>query len=140
MVAARHCDVVSFNEYAHTMGRDLPAGAMDKPMIIGEFHFGALDRGLFHTGLVPTADQQERARCYGEYMMSCLAHPRVVGAHWFQWIDQPLTGRGFDAENFQIGFLTVTDCPQPELVEAARTVARIMYVRRYGTVNRKALR
>ena len=139
-VAARHCDVVSFNEYAHTMGRDLPAGAMDKPMIIGEFHFGALDRGLFHTGLVPTADQHERARCYGAYMMSCLAHPRVVGAHWFQWIDQPLTGRGFDAENFQIGFLTVTDRPQPELVEAARAVARTMYARRYGPVNRKAPR
>jgi len=131
-VAARHCDVVSFNEYARTMGRDLPEGVADKPILIGEFHFGALDRGLFHTGLVPTANQAERARCYGEYLASCLDHPRVVGAHWFQWIDQPLTGRGFDAENFQIGFLSVTDRPYPEMVEAARKVARTMYSRRYG--------
>ena len=56
-------------------------------------------------------------------------YPRVVGTHWFQWRDQPLTGRP-DGENYQIGFLTVTDAPYPELVEAARAVARTMYARR----------
>ena len=40
---------------------ELPEGC-DKPVMIGEFHFGALDRGMFHTGLVPTASQDERAR------------------------------------------------------------------------------
>ena len=62
-------------------------------------------------------------------MESCLDHPRVVGAHWFQWRDQPLTGRA-DGENYQIGFLTGTDAPYPELVESARAVAREMYQRR----------
>ncbi len=27
---------------------------------VGEFHFGALDRGMFHPGLVGVADQKER--------------------------------------------------------------------------------
>ena len=126
---ARHCDVVSVNIYSREPSRDLPPAAEDKPMIVGEFHFGALDRGLFHTGLVATRDQAERAACYRDFVNACLDHPRYVGAHWFQWRDQPLTGR-FDGENYQIGFVTVTDAPYPELVEAARDVARAMYRRR----------
>ena len=126
---ARHCDVVSVNIYGREPSRDLPPGAEDKPMIVGEFHFGALDRGLFHTGLVATRDQKERAACYCAFVNACLEHPRFVGAHWFQWRDQPLTGR-FDGENYQIGFVTVTDAPYPELVEAARKTASGMYQRR----------
>ena len=128
-LAARYCDVVSVNIYMTTPVRDLPEGADDKPMIIGEFHFGALDRGLFHTGLVPTRDQDDRAAHYRAYVESALDHPRFIGTHWFQWQDQPLTGRG-DGENYQIGFLTVADTPYPELVRAAREVASEMYLRR----------
>ena len=128
--AARHCDVVSVNIYKRRPVRDLPPGAEDKPMINGEFHFGALDRGLFHTGLVATRNQDERAQCYRDFINACLDHPRFVGTHWFQWQDQALTGR-FDGENYQIGFLNVADVPYPELVQAARDVARTMYRRRY---------
>ena len=120
---------VSVNIYSREPSRDLPPEAGDKPMIVGEFHFGALDRGLFHTGLVATRDQKERAACYCAFVNACLDHPRFVGAHWFQWRDQPLTGR-FDGENYQIGFVTVTDAPYPELVEAARKTASGMYQRR----------
>jgi len=129
--ASKYCDVVSVNTYSHTVDKDLPDGSEDKPMINGEFHFGALDRGLFHTGLVATESQADRAACYSAFLSSCLSHPRYVGTHWFQWRDQPLTGRG-DGENYQIGFLTVTDQPYPELVEAARTVSATMYEKRYG--------
>ncbi len=130
--AARHCDVVSVNIYnRQPVGRDLPADAEDKPLINGEFHFGALDRGMFHTGLVGTRDQNERAQCYRDFVNACLDHPRFVGTHWFQWQDQALTGRG-DGENYQIGFLNVSDTPYPELVQAARDVAATMYARRYG--------
>lgn len=128
--AARHCDVVSVNVYERQITRDLPDGADDKPMIVGEFHFGALDRGMFHTGLVATADQRERAEAYVRYVGGCLDHPRYVGTHWFQWKDQPLAGRA-DGEDYQIGFLTVTDTPYPELVKAAIGIGRTMYERRY---------
>lgn len=132
--AARHCDVVSVNVYERTFDRDLPPDAVDKPMINGEFHFGALDRGMFHTGLVATRSQVGRAECYRAYVESCLDNPRVIGTHWFQWRDQPLTGRP-DGENYQIGFLSVTDQPYWELVEAARAVSREMYTRRRGLSN-----
>ena len=129
--SAKFCDVVSVNIYGREPSRDLPPGAVDKPMVVGEFHFGALDRGIFHTGLVATRDQKERAACYRAFVGACLDHPRFVGAHWFQWQDQALTGR-FDGENYQIGFVTVTDTPYPELVDAARATAAEMYPRRYG--------
>ena len=111
--------------------RDLPEGSVDRPMIVGEFHFGALDRGMLHTGLVFTTSQQERASCYRKYVECALRHPRYIGTHWFQWQDQPVTGR-FDGENYQIGFLDVCDQPYPELVEAARKVGAEMYRIRYS--------
>ncbi len=127
---ARYADVVSVNAYGAPPMRDLPPTAEDKPMLSGEFHFGALDRGLFHTGLVSTRDQNERAESYRAYVGACLDHPRYVGTHWFQWMDQALTGRP-DGENYQIGFVTITDAPYPELVQAARDVAATMYPRRF---------
>ena len=127
---ARYADVVSVNAYGYPPMRDLPPTAIDKPLLSGEFHFGALDRGMFHTGLVATRDQKARADAYRAYVGACLDHPRYVGTHWFQWMDQPLAGRG-DGENYEVGFVTVTDAPYPELVRAARDTAATMYQRRY---------
>jgi hypothetical protein len=129
---SRHADVVSVNFYDRQPGRNLPDGCVDKPMLVGEFHFGALDRGMFHTGLVATGSQDERAECYRKYVNACLEHPRYIGVHWFQWKDQPLTGRG-DGENYQIGFLNVVDSPYPELVAAAKQVAAGMYSLRFSS-------
>jgi agarase len=45
-------------------------------------------------------------------------------------MDQPLTGRWFDGENYNIGFVSITDTPYPEMVAAARRVHGQMYRRR----------
>lgn len=128
------CDVVSFNIYQPRLNPDrLPAVKLvTKPCIIGEFHFGALDRGMLHTGLVSTPSQQARAAMYVDYLQSVADHPNFVGCHWFQYTDQPLTGRTYDGENYNIGFLTITDTPYPEMVEAARTVHAEVYSRRWA--------
>ena len=55
--SAKYCDVVSFNIYKRASDLRLPEGA-DRPILIGEFHFGALDRGLFHPGLVAAPSQE----------------------------------------------------------------------------------
>ena len=121
--AAKYCDIVSFNRYARTVSDlRLPDG-LDRPMIIGEFHFGALDRGMLHTGLVPVEDQQQRAEAYQHYVRGALKHPAIVGTHWFQYADQATTGRG-DGENYQIGFIDICDRPYPETITAARKLAR----------------
>ena len=44
--------------------------------------------------------------------------PELVGTHYFQWADQPSTGR-FDGENYNIGLVDVTDRPYPDLVRGA---------------------
>jgi agarase len=45
-------------------------------------------------------------------------------------MDQPLTGRTLDGENYNIGFVTITDTPYPEMVAAARKTHGAMYRRR----------
>jgi hypothetical protein len=126
---AKYCDVVSYNRYRRSVADFRLPDGVDKPVVIGEFHFGALDRGMFHTGLVPCRDQQHRAESYKEYVRSALANPWIVGTHWFQYGDQATTGRG-DGENYQIGLLDVCDTPYPETIEAVRSVGYAMYATR----------
>jgi hypothetical protein len=127
-VAAEYCDVVSFNIYADTVNPEKWkfVNELGKPVVIGEFHFGATDRGMFHTGLRPTQSQAERAKAYAKYVRSALAMPAFVGCHWFQYVDQPLTGR-FDGENYNIGLVTITDTPYPKLTAEAREVNAQVY-------------
>jgi len=131
--AVRACadvaDVVSFNLYQREINPEDWTGKneLPKPIIIGEFHFGARDRGMFHEGLVPCLNQKERAQAYAQYVRSVATCPAFVGCHWFQYIDEPLTGRWFDGENYNIGFVDVTDTPYPELVRAARAIHSHVY-------------
>jgi len=129
--AGKYCDVISFNRYRRSVADFRLPDGVDKPVVIGEFHFGALDRGMFHTGLVPTANQQERAEAYKSYVRGALANPWIVGTHWFQYGDQATTGRG-DGENYQIGLLDICDTPYPETIAAVREVGYAMYGERYG--------
>ncbi len=129
--AGRHCDVVSYNLYRRAVS-DFTFPGGDKPLLIGEFHFGALDRGLFHPGLVPVADQARRSAAYEDYVLGAARHPQFVGTHWFQWQDEPTTGRVYDEENYQIGFVDVADTPYRETIAASREVARLLYGERLG--------
>jgi len=124
-VAARHCDLVSYNIYArHLDDFKLPEG-VDRPIIIGEFSFGALDRGLFYSG-VQKASQLERAESYAVYVESALRHPQFVGTHWFQYSDMAVTGR-FDGANAQLGLTDVCDRPYAETIAKVREVGYNMY-------------
>lgn len=124
--AAKHCDVLSVNSYMNSIYNVNSGDFRDKPLIIGEFHFGAYDRGMFSPSLCPVYSQEERATSYKRYVQGALAHPNIVGAHYFQFRDQPLTGR-FDGEGYQIGFVDIADTPYPEMTKAAREVGENMY-------------
>lgn len=127
--AAKYCDVISYNLYQRDIANfDYPGE--EKPFLVGEFHFGALDRGLFHTGLVPVENQAARARAYRDYVLGARRHPRCVGTHWFQWQDEPTTGRVYDEENYQIGFVDIADTPYVETIAASREVGAQLYPRR----------
>ena len=117
--AARAFDVYSVNVYDYEVPvarvRQI-AELTGKPILIGEFHFGTPGRGLA-ASLVQVRDQAERGKAYRYYVENALAMPEMVGTHWFQWADQPSTGR-FDGENYNIGLVDVTDRPYPDLVGA----------------------
>lgn len=133
--AAKYADVVSYNSYKEGLPDHIWhfLAEIDKPSIIGEFHMGASDSGLFHPGLVHAADQRDRARMFKEYMESVIDHPYFVGAHWFQYVDSPITGRAYDGENYNVGFVSVADVPYAPMVEAAQSLHHTLYERRFET-------
>ncbi|HLK69664.1 MAG TPA: hypothetical protein VKU19_39815 [Bryobacteraceae bacterium] len=113
-------DVYSLNNYAYRVNQveiDKIRSLIDRPILIGEFHFGTPGRGMT-PGLKQTSSQEERGVAYRYYVESALSDPSIVGTHWFEWIDEPSTGR-FDGENYNIGLLDVTDRPYRELIDAA---------------------
>jgi hypothetical protein len=128
--ATKFCDVVSYNRYTYSVQDTKLVDGIDMPVIIGEFHFGALDRGMFHTGLRRAENQKDRAEKYAAYVRGALRNPYIIGTHWFQYLDQPTTGRG-DGENYQIGFVDICDKPYPEIVQAAREIGNSMYEYRF---------
>ncbi len=129
--AAKYCDVLSYNVYRKEMsGFKLPEG-IDAPVMIGEFHFGALDRGPFCPGLILLRDQKHRAETYKEYVRTSLEHPQIVGVHWHQFSDQATSGR-FDGENMQVGWTDVCDTPYWETIGAVREIGARLYEIRAG--------
>ncbi|WP_232824762.1 beta-galactosidase [Algibacillus agarilyticus] len=129
----KYSDVLSFNIYEDSMQDDYWKflEQVDLPVVVGEFHIGSSpDSGMYNPGIVHASDQKDRARKYKNYMQSILSKPYMVGAHWFQYVDEPITGRAFDGENANIGFVTVTDIPYPELVNAVKDVTSTMYQKR----------
>ena len=130
--AIEHVDVFSINYYTPLAGvASLPAEA-DKPVMITEFQFAAVDRGVPGWGLMGVHDQRERARAYTGYIVSGLLDRRIVGAHWFAFSDQSSAGN--PAANNQIGFVDIADQPYKEMADAATSLGKRMYsVRNEGT-------
>lgn len=124
--SAKYCDVISINHYDYNLSDFNWTDGLDKPVIVGEFHFGALDRGLFHPGLRSVSNQNQRGRVYKHFIDQALENPYVVGAHWFQYVDQVCTGRR-DGENYQIGFVDICDRPYEDMISAVRKISSYMY-------------
>ena len=126
-IAARHCDVLSFNSYSNSVAQYMRDDLPDVPALIGEFSLNVRDRGMFNDHLRTAGiSQKDRAEGFLRYWQGVLVHPNLVGAHWFTWVDQPLTGR-FDGENYPFGIVDCTDTPYPELISAMRRIGENMY-------------
>ncbi len=123
-------DVFSINCYDNRVPanrlRSL-SDALGMPVMIGEWHFGALDVGLPGSGIGRVRNQMERGRAYRVYLETAAAEPWCVGVHYFTLYDQSALGR-FDGENYNIGFLDVCNKPYAPLAEAARQSHSRMYV------------
>jgi hypothetical protein len=122
-------DVFSINCYSFDPTKaiqNLVNLGVDLPVMIGEFHFGALDAGPCSTGLEGVASQKDRGLAYRCYCERVAAHPFGVGCHYFQCYDQFALGR-FDGENYNIGLFDICSQPYPEMMEAVRECSREIY-------------
>ena len=131
MIGSQYSDAISHNMYNYTLADYRQPEGIDKPMIIGEFHFGTMNDGMFHHSLVRVESQKERGEAYAAYVRSALEHPQVVGTHWHQFSDQAATGR-FDGENLQVGLTDVCDTPYYGTIDGVRKVGYNMYTIRYN--------
>ena len=121
-------DVISFNCYDLRPNKEMMDRALrltDKPMIIGEYHFGTVDRGMAQS-LWQVNSQQERGVAYRYYTEQAYTHPGMIGTAYFQWCDQDLLGRG-DGENYNCGLVDVTDRPHKYQVEAIMETAKRLF-------------
>jgi len=130
-------DVFSFNCYDLYPRKQMLDRFMEitgKPMLIGEFHFGTVDRGMAQA-LWQVNSQEERGTAYRYYMEQGYTHPGLIGTAYFQWCDQDLTGRRLDGENYNCGLVDVTDRPYPYLVSAVSETAKRLYDIHSGCVS-----
>lgn len=101
-----------------------------QPLIITEYSFHSLDNRSKSPNKVGFAgqvtDQKARADAY-RLMTERLARiPWVVGADWFQWNDEPPSGRSGDGEDVNFGVVDIHDRPYERLVDQIReTSARL---------------
>ncbi|MBB6734662.1 beta-galactosidase [Cohnella zeiphila] len=129
MAGWEYFDVFSINCYDFDPTRDMDFvknAGVDLPILLGEYHCGALDRGLSATGLKGVVNQEERGVMWRHFVEKVAAHPYGVGAHWFQYNDQFCLGR-YDGENYQIGMVDICMQPYPELMAAAYETSKILY-------------
>jgi hypothetical protein len=121
-------DVFSINCYRERVDPryEQISAVLGRPVMIGEWHFGALDVGLPASGIGHVKDQQARGKAYRVYLEDAAAKPWCVGAHWFTLYDESALGR-FDGENYNIGFLDVCHRPYGPICEAARESHERMY-------------
>jgi hypothetical protein len=128
-------DILSFNCYALEPDQEMMNRALrlaDRPMIIGEYHFGTVDRGMAQS-LWQVENEQQRGVAYRYYTEQGYSHPGLIGTAYFQWIDQDIMGRSNDGENYNCGMFDVTDRPYKYQVEAMAATALRLYNVHAGT-------
>lgn len=127
-VHSDYFDVFSFNCYAadpyekvEEIGR-----VMNMPVIIGEFHHGGADRGMFRGGLRTAPTQTARGNTYRFYMEAVVGSKYGAGAHYFEYNDQPLLGR-FDGEAMQHGVIDCCNKPYDDMIAYISDANRRIY-------------
>lgn len=118
-------DVFSFNCYDLYPKKEFMDQILEGtglPMIIGEYHFGTVDRGMAQS-LWQVNSQEERGVAYRYYTERAYSHPGLIGTAYFQWSDQDFSGRR-DGENYNCGLVDVTDRPYKYQVEAMMETAK----------------
>ena len=130
---APYCDVIGYDRYADQFTDNELDSLMRetaKPVFLGEFAFPAtydLMRGFRDYGTSARDDADSGVK-YTRWLQQARGNPYCVGIAWFQYRDEPLSGRGPGSgpnpvygEDFAFGMVDVGDRPKWDLVEAVRS-------------------
>lgn len=132
--AAKYVDVISVTYYGKVDDIDWNyLNGLKKPVLIAEFSFASNDRGpSASTNWIGDLqfDADRRAAEAKKYLDKALTMPNIVGAHWYSYLDNVLSGRTRDAQNYAVGLVDITDRPYGEMVEVFRTFTSGMYSQR----------
>lgn len=113
-----------------------PAGLTPgKPYFVAAYSFNSLDAGLL-TAAGAVSSQAQRGAAYRRFLQACAADAGCVGASFYQYVDEPITGRG-DGDTSLNGFVTVADVPYAPLVQAARAANSRIYRMRGESTGRR---
>lgn len=100
-----------------------------KPVLITEFFFAAQENRSGNRNetarnpypkpghLMTVSTQAERAWGMANALKNFARFPNVVGAHWFQYCDEPLGGRE-DGEDYNMGLIDTSNRPYEGVTEA----------------------
>ncbi len=120
--AAKHLDILSYNYYTYDVDTTLLRSIYEsfgKPIMLTEFHYGDPTQGQT-SAIQMMDDEKQKGLAYRNYVEKAAATGFVVGTHWFEYLDQAVTGRwfqGFYGEGFGIGFLNVADRPYKQFLD-----------------------
>jgi len=120
--AGRHLDALTYNYYSWDLDlnriTDIYTKSGRTPVIITEFHYGDPTHGLTF-GVRMAKDATDKGKLYRNYVEKAAASGMVIGAHWFEFLDQAATGRWFQGPNGEagaIGLIDVTDRPYKDML------------------------
>ena len=131
-IMARHCDVIGYDAYGYRFAdeRLIPLlERVNKPALCGEFSYPSWYNGLRGLGAYGTAtpDDATSGAYYARWIHDAARNPYVVGAEWFQYHDQHITGRDAaptpalaQGEHFAFGLVDITDQPKWEMIAPMR--------------------
>jgi uncharacterized protein (TIGR03437 family) len=139
-IMGANCDVVGFDFYSPTF-LDPAVQALiqsaKKPVLVGEYSFPSDYGGMrgFGAGAYQneiTLTDSQSGDQYAQWLQAASANPYVVGVEWFEYADEPVTGRGNNdgssnistslvlGENTAFGMVEITDTPKYDLVNKVR--------------------
>ena len=130
--AGPYVDVISINTGADWRDGQISPFLLEtlhsitgKPILVSEFYMCAQENrsGNKNPGAIfPTVrTQRERAAAFRVNLKSLAELPYVIGAHWFQYSDEPTYGRS-DGENYNMGLVDIQDRPYEKLTAVAASL------------------
>ena len=135
-LTAAHSDVIGYDRYSPAFTDpvlEAAAASTGKPIFLGEFSFPPhydLLRGYQVFPAAYATDDAGAGALYQSNLQSAARFPWCVGVAWFEYRDEPVSGRGFsgetdtdlvEGESYAFGLVNVADSPKYDLVNLVRS-------------------